>query len=129
MALAGYSDHPLAIVQRWRDAVGRLDAICDLASRLETPKIAAALDAADVEATAAFGLLAAAGGLHRELLLAQADALEWQMQSYGALSDGPHQEALGRSIVAKLRALAGGCPSAKGTERTHAGATRLVGPG
>lgn len=100
-------DDPVGVVQRWRDAVTRLEAICEIAAKLETPDTATALDLADAEATEAFGALAAAGGLHRELLRAQADALEWQMQAYGALSDGPQQEELGRSIIAKLRALAG----------------------
>lgn len=96
-----------SIVQRWRDAVERLKIVSDLAAERETQETMAALDLADAEATLALEDLADAGGLHRELLRAQADALEWQMQAYGALSDNPHQEALGRSIVAKLRAISG----------------------
>lgn len=100
------SEDPAPIVRRWRDAVARLEVASNLAAEIELPEITAALDAADAEATAAFAALVSAGGLHWRLLQAYADALEWVMAEYGALSDNPHQAALGHSIVAKPRALA-----------------------
>lgn len=96
-----------AAVRRWREAAAMLDAVCRVVNETETVATLSLQDAADDAASEALGGLAAISGTDPRLLEAHADALEWLIEQFGALSEGKHYAALGRAIVADLRLLSG----------------------
>lgn len=102
----GAATDPATLVRNWREAASLLEAACAVVATYESPETVAIQDAANLRATEAFAALAAVTSLDPVVLRAHADALEWLMVNFGALSDGRGEPVLGHAIADELRALA-----------------------
>ena len=101
---------PATVVRAWREAASLLEAAVEAVAAFECPETVAIQDAANIRAGEAFAALAAVEALDPEVLRGHADALEWLIRTFGALSDNPSDATPCRSIAAELRAAADRLP-------------------